>query len=44
MLTTVLSAKNRRDASHIRDANNKRGIPIIAERPGRERMSTTAGS
>jgi hypothetical protein len=37
MLTTVLSAKNRRDA-------NNRGIPKIAERQGRERMLTAAGS
>jgi hypothetical protein len=35
--------ENRRDVSHIRDVKIK-GILKIAETPGRDRMSTIAGS
>jgi hypothetical protein len=38
-----MNAKNRRDARHIRDVNNRRDTKN-GRQPGREKMSTTAGS
>jgi hypothetical protein len=38
-----MNAKNRRDARHIRDVNNRRGTKN-GRKPGREKMSKTAGS
>jgi hypothetical protein len=39
-----MSAKHKRDVSHIRDFINSRNTPKLAGTPGRERMPTTAGS
>jgi hypothetical protein len=39
-----MSAKHKRDVSHIRDFNNRRNTPKLGGTSGRERMPTTAGS